>query len=117
MSEAGRSLLRISVCTLAFSLMTACAGPPPRAASTQPTQPSGVDAPQADVDTAMRKRGYQPATFRGQRVYCRSEPLTGSNLQSRVCRTAKEIEDQERAGKDVLNGNHPAGCLPRSGCN
>jgi hypothetical protein len=104
--------------------MLACARSPPRASPTldgagasAPIQPSAVDRPQADIDIAMRKRGYQPATSRGERVYCRSEALTGSNLQSKVCRTAKEIEDQERAGKDVLNGNRPAGCLPKTGCN
>lgn len=120
MSDASRFVLRILVAALAFSLISACAGSPPRASPTQPsaaTQPSAVDAPQTDIDIVMRKRGYQLATFRGERVYCRSEALTGSNLQSKVCRTAKEIEDQERAGKDALNGNRPAGCLPTSGCN
>jgi hypothetical protein len=131
MSDASTSVLRISVGALGLSLIFACAGPTPRPPSTRQVLPGNqlvgaappapiqlsADTPQADVDVAMRKRGYQPATFRGERVYCRSEPLTGSNLQTRVCRTAKEIEDQERAGKEVLNGNRPAGCLPRTGCN
>jgi len=65
----------------------------------------------------MRKRGYQPAAFRGERVYCRNEAVTGSNLQSRVSRTAKEIEDQDRVGRDLLDGNRPAACVPKSGCN
>jgi hypothetical protein len=76
-----------------------------------------VDRSQADVDTALRKRGYKPASYRGERVYCRSEALTGSNLESKVCLTAKQIEDQERAAKDILNGNRPAGCLAKTGCN
>jgi hypothetical protein len=80
-------------------------------------QPGDVDRSQADVDIAMRKRGYQPATYRGERVYCRYESLTGSNLKSKVCLTANQIEDQERAAKDILNGNRPAGCLPKTGCN
>jgi hypothetical protein len=115
-----QSVFRISIGALTFSLVSACAGSPPRASTTQqptvtapPTQLSAADP----LDIAMRKRGYQPATVRGERVYCRSEALTGSNLQSKVCRTAKQIEDQERAGKDVLNGNRPAGCLPKTGCN
>jgi hypothetical protein len=69
------------------------------------------------VDDAMRKRGYSPAIYRGERVYCRNEALTGSNLASKVCLTAKQIDDQERAGKDILNGNRPAGCLPKNPCN
>jgi hypothetical protein len=76
-----------------------------------------VDRSQADIDTALRKRGYKPTSYRGERVYCRSEALTGSNLKSKVCLTAKQIEDQERAAKDILNGNRPAGCLPKPGCN
>ena len=126
-----QSVLRFGA--LAFSLISACASSPPPASPTQqvlfgnqlagtatspPTRSSAVNPPQSDVDIAMRKRGYQPATFGGERVYCRKEALTGSNLQNKVCRTAKQIEDQERAGKDVLNANRPAGCVPtRTGCN
>jgi hypothetical protein len=132
MRDASRLVLRISVGALGFSLISACAGSPSRvsppqqalsgnqpkgAATSAPSQPSAVDPPQTDIDIAMRKRGYQLATFRGERVYCRNEAVTGSNLQSKVCRTTKEIEDQERAGKDVLNGKRPAGCLPTTGCN
>jgi hypothetical protein len=124
-------VLRVSG-AVTLLLISACASSPPPATATQqappgnhlagagisaPSQPPAVDPPQGDIDTALRKRGYQPATFRGERVYCRNEALTGSNLKSKVCRTAKEIEDQERAGEDVLNGNRPAGCLPRTGCN
>jgi hypothetical protein len=74
-----------------------------------------VDRSQSDVDIAMRKRGYTLASNRGERVYCRSEALTGSNLESKVCLTARQIEDQERAGKAILNGNRPAGCSPKTG--
>jgi hypothetical protein len=79
--------------------------------------PPSVERSQTDVDMAMRKRGYTPAVFRGERVYCRKEALTGSNLNSKVCLTARQIEDQERAGKDVLNGYRPAGCQPPRICN
>jgi len=66
----------------------------------------------------MRKWGYKPALYRGERVYCRNEALTGSNLESKVCLTAQQIDDQERAAKDILNGNRPAGCVPtKEGCN
>jgi hypothetical protein len=128
--DASRLVLRISVGALAFSLVSACAGRQPRASPPQQAlsggQPQGVVTAAANqssavdpgqIDIAMHKRGYQLATFRGERVYCRNEAVTGSNLQSKVCRTAKEIEDQERAGKDILNGKRPAGCLPTTGCN
>jgi hypothetical protein len=70
------------------------------------------------MDNSMRKRGYKPAFYRGERVYCRNEALTGSNLQSKVCLTAEQIDNQERVGKGILNGNRPAGCMPtKEGCN
>ena len=126
-----RALARSGV--LAMSLVSACSNSPPsgtagwtgtsaqpdpqgRAALT-PTRGAEVASSQGEMDDAMRKRGYKPATYRGERVYCRSETLTGSNLESKVCLSARQIEDQERAGKDILNGNRPAGCPPRNACN
>jgi hypothetical protein len=94
-------------------------GTPPQQAlaESQPGE-SSSDRSQTDVDNDMRKRGYKPTVYRGERVYCRNEALTGSNLESKVCLTAKQIEDQERSGKDILNGNRQAGCSPtKSGCN
>lgn len=117
-------VLGISIGALAFSLLSACTSSPPRTPPrTPPTQLTGSSSnmsDSADVETAMRKRGYKPASFRGERVYCRNETLTGSNLESKVCMTAVQIEAQERAGKDILNGNRPAGrppgCIPNTGC-
>ena len=131
-----KAFLAISAGVFAIFLASACSGSLPRAAppqqvlagSAQPdskssdalasSQAANADRSQIDVDTDMRKRGYKPAIYRGERVYCRNETLTGSNLESRVCLTAKQIEDLERSGKDILNGNRQAGCLPtKSGCN
>jgi hypothetical protein len=85
-------------------------------AALAPTPQAAVDRSQTDVDNAMRKRGYTPASYRGERVYCRSEMLTGSNLASKLCLTAQQIEDQERAGKDIVGGNHQAGCSAKIPC-
>jgi hypothetical protein len=82
-----------------------------------PTRRAEVGRSQTDVDNAMRKRGYKPAIYQGERVYCKNEPITGSNLESKVCLTAVQIEDQERAAKDILNRNRPAGCSPKNPCN
>ncbi|MGA2191114.1 MAG: hypothetical protein ABSH33_21565 [Steroidobacteraceae bacterium] len=114
--------ISIGVCTVVLASACSCSLPrttPPQQvpAATQLGGGSG-DRPQTDVDDDMRKRGYKPTIYRGERVYCRNEALTGSNLESKVCLTAKQIEDQERSGKDILNGNRQAGCLPtKSGCN
>ena len=79
------------------------------------TQAVDADRSQADTDTAMRKRGYTPVNYRGERVYCRKQAITGSNLESNLCLTARQIEDQARATKDIINGYRPAGCPPKTG--
>ncbi len=119
---------RVSYCVLAVSLLSACAGSPARvtAPPVRPASPGGSSAAkqppdpansQSDVDNAMRKRGYKPALYRGERVYCRNEAITGSNLETKVCLTARQIEDLERSGKDMLTGPHPDGCGPQTkGC-
>jgi hypothetical protein len=124
----GAHLILAAAAAVPFA--SACSSSVPRAAAVQPVPDSKValaaapaapstagDRSEADVDGAMRQRGYRPETYHGQRVYCRGERPTGSNLESKVCLTAKQIEDQERAAKDVLSGNRAAGCLPKTGCN
>jgi hypothetical protein len=89
----------------------------PDGSASAAVQPPDAANAQTDVDNAMRKRGYKPALYRGERVYCRNEALTGSNLETKVCLTARQIEDQERLGKDMLTGPHPDGCGPQTrGC-
>jgi hypothetical protein len=122
---------RIGVCTIL--LAAACSTSPPRgtvppasqrsdssaaAAPAAPAAEVNADRSQADVDSDLRKRGYKPMMYRGERVYCRKEALTGSNLTSKVCLTAQQIVDLERSGKDILNGNRQGGCIKTSsGCN
>jgi hypothetical protein len=104
-----QAMFRLSYCVLAILLLSACAGSPVRVSAPPVAQP--------DMDNAMRKRGYKPALYRGERVYCRNETITGSNLQTKVCLTARQIEDLERSGKDMLTGPHPDGCGPETrGC-
>jgi hypothetical protein len=114
------TVLRMSIAALAFSLTSACTSPPPRAATQPPTDASArlasVPESQADVDALMRRRGYKPAMSNGQRVYCRNEALTGSNLEAKVCLTEKQIEDQQRAAQDIFNGPRPVGCAPNFSC-
>jgi hypothetical protein len=118
-----KAVLPISLGVCAALLASACSSslPQPDAKSSgglAPVQAAEVDRSQIDVDNDMRKRGYKPAIYRGEHVYCRKEALTGSNLESKVCLTVKQIEDQERSGKDILNRNRPAGCSPtKTDCN
>ena len=99
-------------CACSSSLPRAVPVPasPPAAPASPPNRLSDAAASQTDVDIAMRKRGYKPAILQGKRVYCRNEMLTGSNLATEVCQTAEQIDEQERAGRDILLRNSPAGC-------
>ena len=118
-----KTVLPTSLGVCAVLLASACSSSLPQADAKSsgglaPAQAAEVDRSQTDVDNDMRKRGYKPAIYRGERVYCRNEALTGSNLESKVCLAARQIEDQERSGKDILNRNRPAGCPPtNTGCN
>jgi hypothetical protein len=100
------------------AVSTAGAQPDPKSrGDLAPSRQAEVGRSQADVDKAMRKRGYEPAIYRGERVYCKNQALTGSNIESKLCLTAVQIEDQERAAKDILNGNRQNGCSPKTPCN
>jgi hypothetical protein len=61
-------------------------------------------------------KGYRPASqARGNEVnYCRSEPALGSRFETKVCKTAAQILEEERGGKEATtyvdrnNGNKGA---------
>ena len=108
-----QAMPRVSYCMLVVALISACAGSPARVSappvrssnpggSSAAKQPPDAANSKSDVDNALLKRGYKPALYRGERVYCRNEPITGSNLETKVCLTARQIEDLERSGKDML---------------
>ena len=114
-----QAIFRLSYCVLAIWLSSACSSSSPRVPPPQQVRSAnpGAANTQPDVDNAMRKRGYKSALYRGERVYCRKETITGSNLETKVCLTARQIEDQERSGKDMLTGPHPDVCGPETkGC-
>jgi hypothetical protein len=61
-------------------------------------------------------KGYKPETqARGNEVYyCRSEPVLGSRFETKVCRTAVRILQDEQQGKEATTnvertGGNPAG--------
>ena len=50
-------------------------------------------------------KGYRPATQApGHEVsYCRSEQLSGERFQTKVCKTARRILEDEQRGKDLID--------------
>jgi len=108
----------VSIGVLVLCVASACSSSLPRSSATQAVSSGkqvGTTGAQTDVDRAMRQRGYTLASYHGERVYCRTTAVTGSNLESKLCLTARQIADQERAGQDLLNQTRPAGCPPKSG--
>jgi len=113
-----RTVLGLSGGVLSIALNCACSLPravpvpasPPAAPASPPNRLSDAAASQTDVDIAMRKRGYKLAILRGKRVYCRNEMLTGSNLATKVCQTAEQIDEEERTARDTLLRASPSGC-------
>lgn len=45
--------------------------------------------------------GFRARTYKGQRVYCRSEVLVGTRLARPVCYTQAEVEDIERRRRSL----------------
>ncbi|MBV8743053.1 MAG: hypothetical protein JOZ12_14790 [Sinobacteraceae bacterium] len=56
-------------------------------------------------------RGYRPdKQASGNEVaYCRREQLTGDRFQTKVCKTAVQIFEEEQRGKDLTNGLQQSG--------
>ena len=50
-------------------------------------------------------KGYRPVTqASGHEVsYCRNEQLSGERFQTKVCKTARRILEDEQRGKDFVN--------------
>jgi len=59
---------------------------------------------QAQLKQILAK-GYRPvAQASGNEVsYCRSEQLSGERFQTKVCKTARRILEDEQRGKDLIN--------------
>lgn len=98
-------------------MLPGCASVPPRptgspAAPAQPvpgTAPgqAPVAAPSERPDPELIREGYHFTRYRGHAVYCRMESPTGSRFSSKVCLTAEQIRERERAAKEALGTVRP----------
>lgn len=132
--------MRFLPMALLLTVVSACSTPPlrvppsPTAAATpaiHPTQPTPIPVAPAQsqaqtatntraslpIDPDLVKRGYHPAIRRGQRVYCREEPITGSRFTQTRCMTADQISDSASSTKDYLNAPRPDGTCAMMKCN
>jgi hypothetical protein len=77
-----------------------------------------VSPSQADLDLRRTKEGYHLSSFHGQRLYCRTESITGTRFTSQVCLTEAQIQAREQNARDTLNRVIPdSTCLRSSACN
>lgn len=66
------------------------------------------DTPESEVQRFVRQ-GYRPSDYRGQLVYCREEPVTGSQFASRECLTREQILERAARTRATLESRamHP----------
>jgi hypothetical protein len=123
---------RLSVCILVATGAIGCAGHPeqpapvvrqPVAASAVGGAPVAVAAPAAGAPAAttngavtkqvpvtlanateVQHAGYKIVNKEGQKLYCRTDPITGSRLQTRtVCLTEQELYDQMHETQNAMS--------------
>jgi hypothetical protein len=107
------SMNRFGVCILVATI-AGCAGQPqhPAAAAPQP-QPvvASAQAPvtrQVPVDASnvaeVQKAGYKVVNKNGDKLYCRTDPITGSRTQTRTqCLTEQELYDQMHQTQNAMS--------------
>jgi hypothetical protein len=89
---------------------TSSAAPSPAAAPTAAVAtaapagtPAAVPAALDQREKLLRAKGYRLETRNGEKLYCRTEAVLGSRLPGRkVCGTAEEFEERERASRDMV---------------
>jgi hypothetical protein len=96
-------------------LLAGCAGqqtaPPPAVvvavAATPTATPLDPDQHRVKVDATnvadVQLAGYKLVNKQGESLYCRTDPITGSRLQTRtVCLTEQQLLDQMNATKQSM---------------
>jgi hypothetical protein len=80
--------------------------------------PAATAVPADKVDANLVKAGYSVLKHRDQILYCRREIITGQRIETRICLTAAQIQDEKHEvskAKDLLN--HPSFNCQGHACN
>jgi hypothetical protein len=110
---------------VAAAAVAGCAGHPQQPAATS-SQPVAAAAPaaattkgpvtrQVPVDASnvaeVQRAGYKVVNKEGEKLYCRSDPITGSRVQMHTqCLTEQELYDQIRQTQNAMSlATQPAG--------
>jgi hypothetical protein len=90
----------------------------PRADAAQASTASAPGATGPAPNKDLINRGYHFRMINGQAVYCRSQPVTGSNLKSTVCQTEAQIVADQQNAQDLLRQvqSQPCANTPGASC-
>jgi hypothetical protein len=125
-------VMKVAATLLGTMAVVACASPPPKAvapavasvpASAAPGTTAGApaaDAAPAQVNPKLVSQGYKAVKYQGAYVYCRSEPVTGTQFQKKVCLTEAAIKDIEAKTQETVDGmtkqRSGPSCFPGINC-
>jgi len=106
--------------SLSFANPPAASGPTPAAgpsaaqtavpatAAVAPANPANAApaAAPAKVDTdpyekALLAQGYKPQMVRGQKIFCRDEPVIGSHLEHKRCGTVEQLKTLTNNAREI----------------
>jgi hypothetical protein len=99
---------RFSVCIL-IAAVAGCAGHPQQSgpAPGQPVaqQPATKQVPVTMANaTEVQHAGYKLVNKDGEKLYCRTDPITGSRLQTHTqCLTEQEMYDQNHQTQNAMS--------------
>jgi len=99
---------RLSVCIL-IAAIAGCAGHPQQSGA-----PAGQPVAQQPVTkqvpvtlsnaTEVQHAGYKLVNKDGEKLYCRTDPITGSRLQTKTqCLTEQELYDQNHQTQNAMS--------------
>jgi hypothetical protein len=78
------------------------ANPAPAAATANAADATNEQAAAAShVNAKLLGQGFKPVKVKNEFVYCRMEPMTGTQFKKRVCLTEAAIHDLEQQTKEV----------------
>ncbi len=100
---------RLSVCML-IAAIAGCAGHPQQSgpAAGQPVAQQPAATKQVPVTmanaTEVQHAGYKLVNKDGEKLYCRTDPITGSRLQTKTqCLTEQELYDQMHQTQNAMS--------------
>ncbi len=105
-------VMKVAAIVLGAMAVVACSSAPPRtaapSAASAPASPAAAPAAvgaasPAQVNPKLVSRGYKAVKYQGAYVYCRSEAVTGTQFQKKVCLTEAAIKDIEAKTQETVD--------------